>query len=250
MDALSVAAASGIRARMQSLEMLANNIANQSTPGYKSDREFYSLYLAPEALEASRGATALMPPMLPVIARHWTDLSQGALTSTGSPLDVALSGSGFFVVNGPSGPLYTRNGNFRLSPQGDLETQEGYPVLDQSMGPIQVDTSRAVEIARDGSIRQEGVLAGVLNVVQLDRPEVLEKQAGTYFRLTDSQIQPQQATDTEMYQGKLESSNFSPGEAAVRLVAIMRQFEMLQRAMTLGSEMNRQAVEQVARVGS
>ena len=134
MDALSVAAASGIRARMESLEMLANNIANQSAPGYKSDREFYSLYLAPEALEASRGGTALMPPMLPVIERHWTDLSQGALTSTGSPLDVALSGSGFFVVTGPSGPLYTRNGNFRLSPQGDLETQEGYPVLDQSLG--------------------------------------------------------------------------------------------------------------------
>ena len=120
---------------------LANNIANQSTAGFKSDREFYSLYLAPEALEASGRGTALMPPTLPVIERHWTDFSQGALTPTGNPLDVALSGKGFFVVNGPSGPLYTRNGNFRLSPRGEIETQQGYAVLDQSLGPLQVDPS-------------------------------------------------------------------------------------------------------------
>ena len=107
-----------------------------------------------------------------------------------------------------------------------------------------------MEIGADGSIRQEGALLRVLGVVQLDQPEVLAKHAGTYFRLTDPLIRPRPASEVEVYQGKLESANFSPAEAAVRLVAVMRQFEMLQRAMTLGSEMNRKAVEQVARVGS
>jgi flagellar basal body rod protein FlgG len=73
---------------------------------------------------------------------------------------------------------------------------------------------------------------------------------GTYFRLSDSSIHPRPATAVELHQGKLESANFTPAEAAVRLVGIMRQFEMLQKAMALGSEMNRKAVEEVARVGS
>ena len=106
MDPLTAIAASGLRARMESLELLANNVANASTGGYKADREFYGLYVAPEAQD---GSAATMP----VIERPWIDHSQGPLHATGNPLDVALSGKGFFSVNGPSGPLYTRNGNFR-----------------------------------------------------------------------------------------------------------------------------------------
>ena len=114
MDAMSIAAASGMRSRMDSLEMLANNLANAATDGFKSDREGYGLYLAPEAA----GAESSLPATLPVVERHWTDFGQGLLHSTGNALDLALSGKGFFVVGGPNGPLYTRNGSFRLSPAG------------------------------------------------------------------------------------------------------------------------------------
>src|SRR5271169_2056345 len=108
MDPLTISAASGLRSRMESLDMLANNIANASTSGYKADREFYSLYAAPEAEGPISG-----PDTLPVIERPWTDLSQGEVRSTGNPLDVALQGKGFFAVNGPGGPMYTRDGSFR-----------------------------------------------------------------------------------------------------------------------------------------
>src|ERR1035438_7458683 len=113
MDTMTAVAASGLRSRMESLEMLANNVANASTGGYKSDREFYSLYVAPES---DSDPTANMP----VIERPWTDFSQGVLNSTGNPLDVALSGKGFFAVSGPGGPLYTRDGSFRLAKDGQL----------------------------------------------------------------------------------------------------------------------------------
>jgi flagellar basal-body rod protein FlgF len=108
MDPMTAIAASGLRARMESLDLLANNIANASTGGYKADREFYSLNVAPEAAGNQPSTT------MPLIERPWVDHAQGALHSTGNPLDVALDGKGFFAVNGPSGPLYTRNGNFRL----------------------------------------------------------------------------------------------------------------------------------------
>src|SRR2546429_990989 len=107
MDPMTATAASGLRARMESLDLLANNVANASTGGYKADREFYSLYVAPEAADNNPLST------MPVIERPWVDHSQGTLHSIGNPLDLALSGRGFFAVNGPNGPLYTRNGNFR-----------------------------------------------------------------------------------------------------------------------------------------
>src|SRR5205085_11375182 len=100
MDPLTAVAASGLRARMESLELLANNVANAATGGYKADREFYGLYTAAES-----DATSTMP----LIERPWTDMSQGIIHTTGNPLDVSLSGNGFFAVNGPSGRLYTRN---------------------------------------------------------------------------------------------------------------------------------------------
>src|SRR5919112_6207083 len=119
MDPIEAAAASGMRARLESLDMLANNIANSATAGYKVDREFYSIY---QDAEAAGGALS------PVIDKPWTDFSQGQLQATGRPLDVALDGKGFFAVNGPSGPLYTRNGAFRITSARDVTSAEGYPV--------------------------------------------------------------------------------------------------------------------------
>src|SRR5688572_31326616 len=107
MDPLTSAAASGMRARLESLDMLANNLANASSAGYKLDREFYSLYAAAEA-QADNGSDT---QVLPLIDRPWTDFSQGVLQPTAKPLDIALQGKGFFVVSGTSGPLYTRAGN-------------------------------------------------------------------------------------------------------------------------------------------
>lgn len=245
MDSLTASAASGLRARMEALEMLANNLANAATGGYKTDRESYSLYFAPEA----SGATAAERRVMPVIERQWTDFSQGLLRTTGNPFDLALAGKGFFAVNAPSGTLYTRNGNFSVSTKGELLTSEGYSLRLLGGGTLKVQAGKPVEIASDGTVRQEGQVAGRLEIVDFADRSVLGKMGNSYFRNTDAQAKAAAAAGAEVHQGKLESSNVGSAESAVRLVGVMRQFEMLQKALTLGAEMNRKAVEEVARVG-
>ena len=243
MDSLTAIAASGLRARMESLELLANNVANASTGGYKADREFYSLYAAPEAWDPESSST------MPVIERPWTDLSQGVIHATGNPLDVALSGSGYFSVTAPNGPLYTRNGSFHLAADGRLLSSEGHPVRGTGGAAITLQTSSPVEILKDGSVRQDGAVVGQLDVADFPGAAGLAKQGASYFRVVDPAVRPSPA-GASVEQGKLEASNTGSAEAAVRLVSVMRQFEMLQKAVTLGADMNRRAIEEVARVGS
>ena len=187
MDALTSAAASGMRSRIESLDMLANNIANASAPGYKADREFYNTYMSPEAAASPEGTT---PATLPVIERQWTDFAQGVLTPTSNSLDLALNGKGFFVANSASGHIFTRNGNFRLSSQGQLETSDGHAVLDTTGKPIALDSSRPINITPDGTINQDGQPIAQIDVVDFKDPAVLVKRGSNYFAVDLATISP------------------------------------------------------------
>jgi flagellar basal body rod protein FlgG len=190
------------------------------------------------------------PGSLPVIERPWIDFSQGLLQSTGNSFDLALSGKGLFVVTGPSGPLYTRNGSFHMDEQSRLVSAEGYPLQSPDGVPLQLDPAKSAEVSTDGTVLQGGQPVGSLQIVSIQDQGSLAKVGHSYFRMLDPAAKPSPAKDVQVHQGKLESSNVSPAESAVRLVSVMRQFEMLQRAISLGAEMNRKAVEEVARVGS
>ncbi len=234
MDPLLISAASGMKSRMESLDMLANNIANSGTAGFKSDREFYGLY----------------EEQLPVIESQWTDFSQGTLTQTGNPLNLALSGSGMFALNTPSGVVYTRNGNFQISKSNELATADGYTLrntLDQGK-PIKVDATQPIDINKDGIVSQAGQQLGK---IEIDSPQAaaISKLGSTYFALTDSKTPVAAAQNTEVLQGQIEQSNVPIAESAVKLVGVMRQFEMLQKAMNIGSEMSKNAIQEVAKVG-
>ena len=219
--------------------MLANNIANASTAGFKRDGEFYSIY---ESAESS-GATTL-----PLIEKPWTDFSQGTLQQTGSTLDLALSGEGFFGVQGPSGPLYTRSGSFRVLTSGVVATQEGHALRLTSGSVLRVQPGR-FEVSLDGTVRQGEQTLGKLEIVGFP-PDALVKQGATLFRPVDPTLTPAPAAGTEVHQGKIEGANVSSAESAVRLVNLMRQFEALQKAIGIGGDMNRRAIEEVAKVGS
>ena len=244
MDPLTAAAASGIRSRMEALDLLANNIANSSAPAFKADREFYDLYLSAEGAGSPDGG---LSSLLPVIGRQWTDFSQGSLTPTENPLDLALAGSGFFVATSAAGPLLTRVGAFRISPQGDLQTREGWNVRGKDGRAIRLDASRPVEVTLDGVVRQDGQEIARLDLVDVPDSAALKKRGQNYFEFSSSGVSPI-PVQPQVQQGKLEAGNVQPAEAAVRLVAVTRQFEMLQRALSVGVEMNRQAVEEVAKV--
>lgn len=242
MDQVSVTAASGLQSRMEALDLVANNLANTTTGGFKLDREFYSLFSAAD--NEADGS----PTRLPLIQKQWTDFSQGVLTQTGNALDLALSGKGFFAVTGPSGALYTRNGSFQLSPNGQLTTGEGYPVRDTAGQPIQTQSQAPIEVGEDGSVTQSGQAIGQLQIVDFSDRSMLQKLGNSYFMPSDPKALPVPATEATVRQGKTENSNVAPAESAVRLVGLMRQFEMLQKAITITSDMNKQALTEVARV--
>jgi flagellar basal body rod protein FlgG len=228
--------------RLDTLDLLANNLANSAAAGYKSDRESYSLYLSPDA--SAEGS----PARLPVINGRWTDFSQGLLQTSGTPTHMALEGDGFFVVDGPSGPLYTRNGTFRMSARGTLETNEGYPVATETGRPLQLDPSLPFTVSQEGAVSQTGTVVDRLRVVKFPDPQALSKRSGTYFQWLHGAPSPAVKSSAQILQGQLESGNAGASEGAVQMVSVLREFEMLQKAMTLGGEMNRRAIEEVAKV--
>ena len=223
---------------MESLDMLGNNLANASSSGFKMDREFYSLY-SPE----NEGENST----LPTIDREWIDLAQGTIQNTGRPLDIALDGKGFFVVNGPSGALYTRDGSFRIAATGNVVTKEGYALQLSDGTPLKLQTADGLDISRDGTVMQRGQIVGRLNVVDVSNGDSLVKSGANYFRAADPAKQVITAR-AEVRQHALENSNVNTAESAVRMVSIMRQFEMLQKAISIGSDMNRKAAEEVAKL--
>jgi flagellar basal-body rod protein FlgF len=236
MDALMISAASGMKARMDSLDMLANNVANTNTAGFKADREFYNLY----------------KDQLPVVQTHWTDFSQGLLTQTSNPLNLALSGAGFFALNEPNGVVYTRGGDVHISKANQLVSVSGYTlrnVLDQGK-PITVDPTLPVTVTADGSVMQSAQVLGKLEIDEIaPAAGTFEKLGNTYFALGDPKAKMQPATNAEVHQGYLEQSNVPVADSAVRLVSVMRQFDMLQRAMNIGTQMDKAAVQDVAKPG-
>jgi flagellar basal body rod protein FlgG len=244
MDALSAIAASGMRARMEELDILANNLANTSSGGYKADQEMYSLYSSADA----SGSDDSAPETLPWIKSTWVDFSQGTTLPTGNPFDIALVGKGFLSVRGSSGTLYTRNGNLRVTSKGDLVAAEDRAVLDVKGNPVKIDPSRPYQIDSTGTLTQDGNTVAQLSVVEFSNPAGLVKAGQSYFQTTGTGIVAVPAVATEVHQGQVEESNAGPAESAVRLVSVMRQFEMLQKAITLSAEMDKQAISEVAKV--
>jgi flagellar basal-body rod protein FlgF len=246
MDPLTAAAAAGLQANMDAFDLLANNLANGSTIGFKADREFHSSYLAADAEDPFNGSVGESP----VIQKQWTDFAQGTLLTTGNPTDLALSGTGFFAVNGPNGTLYTRSGTFRFSAQGTLISADGYTVRMRGGGTLQTQSPDPIEVTPEGQIMQDGAPLGQLELANFSDPSQLSRQAGTYFENPDPLANPLQAAVAQVYQGKTESSNTGTADAAARMVSLMRHFEMLQHAIKIGADMSRSAVEEVARIGS
>jgi len=245
MDALLVGAASGMKARIESLEIVANNLANENSAGYKMDREAYRLYQAAEAAEGTDPDALPYPPVVPVIERHWTDYTQGVLSETNNPAHIAIQGEGFLTAAGPSGTLLTRNGALRLSASGGLETADGFAVLDDRGQPVRLLGDQPFVISELGEIRQQGTVVARLGVVSFPDRSSLQKREGTYFAApAEASAQP---FTGRLLQGRLEKSNGAPAESAVRIVTILREFEMLQRAILIGGEMGKKS-DEVARV--
>jgi flagellar basal-body rod protein FlgF len=243
MDSGFYAACTGLRARVESLDLVAHNLANINTTGYRGQQPTFRSVLA---LAADQGGAELNRAMnnFGVLESSRTDLSSGNLERTGNQLDLAIEGKAFFAVQTDAGIFYTRNGNFQVSGKGQLITAQQDLVLGEQ-GPIQVPGG-AVSIGPDGTLSAGGAVAGRLRLVEFKQPSSLMPVGASYYAAEGT---TSIAKDSYVRQGMLETSNVNPVTATVSLIALQRHAEMLQRALsTFHTEFNRIAAGDLPRV--
>jgi flagellar basal-body rod protein FlgF/flagellar basal-body rod protein FlgG len=241
------AAFTALLAGTQALELAANNLANISTTGYKAQREFYKSLTATLDNSHQRQLSTLNQAInnYGVLGGSRVDVQPGMLERTGNDLDVALEGSGFFVVQTKAGLRYTRNGNFRLDVDGQLVTARGDIVMGDQ-GPIQIP-SGSVSISPDGTISSQGAVVDRLDTVDFAPGTVFVPEGNsTYKAATGS---PTPAVDPRVRQGMLEASNMNSITGTIGLIMIQRQTQLFEQALSIfHNDFDKSAAEDLARV--
>jgi flagellar basal-body rod protein FlgF len=244
MDSGYYAACAGLSARVKSLDLVANNLANLNTTGYRGQAAtFRSLLAGAGRIDANPLNRAVND--FGVLSGTRLDLGPGNLETTGNPLDLGLEGSGFFEVQAQGGRVYTRNGSFQVSAKGQLVTAQGDLVLG-AQGPVTVPNG-LLSISGDGTLSVDGAVAGKLRLVDFSPDAGLVATGNSYYQAPSDAVA--QSSEASVRQGMLESSNVNAVSATVGLIAIQRNAEMMQRALdTFYSDFNRIAVTDLPRV--
>lgn len=231
------AALSGNLSAMRRLDVISNNLANANTPGFKGDQIQFESVLA----------NVKNPTQTPVLSsdRFSTDFSSGTLQKSDNPLDVALDGDGFFVVNTPQGTAYTRQGNFHRGAAGKLVNADGYEVQGKN-GAINVTGGR-VEIGNGGVVTVDGTAAGTLAQVDFPKPYALTKAGGGLFVPSDPQAVPTPSA-SDVKQGYLESSNVKVVVEMARMIEASRYFESCAKAVKSYDDMAAKAANDLGKV--
>jgi flagellar basal-body rod protein FlgF len=244
MDSGYYAACAGLAAQTQALELVAHNLANLSTTGYRGQQTTF------RSLLAGRGAVSTNPLNIAVnnygvLSGSRLDLTSGSLAPTGNPLDAGVAGNGFFTVQSAQGILYTRDGSFHLTPTGQLVTSQGNAVLG-AQGPVTLP-SGAVAISSDGTISVNGIVVDQLRLAEFPPGTNLTAVGNaTYSAPPGSAVA---AAESSVRQGMLEGSNVSPTEGVVQLITVQRNTEMLSRAVSaLDGQLNQIAVQDLPKV--
>lgn len=250
----------GMRARQRTLEIIASNLANASTVGFKGEQAVYHSIEAATLIAQQNSATVrlnvperFIASAAPVTATDaaWqlqrshgvvtssaADYSQGAIRETGRSLDVALEGDGFLVVQTARGERYTRAGSLTLDADGQLVTQRGELIVGDN-GPITLQPGQ-VTIAEDGTVTSGGQRAGRLRLVRFNDPSAaLIREGDNLFALdlrdpkNKNPEQPAEAVEGRVVQGALEMANVNPMSEMAAMIANSREFDSLQRSLTL-----------------
>lgn len=224
-------------AQQRRLEVVANNLANLQTSGFKRDVPLFRM-VAPSPQQGN-----LLPPELVYVAFEGIqiDLGPGPIQHTGVPLDLAIDGPGFFVVQGPEGPRYTRAGHFQMDAGGQVVTPDGLPLLGEG-GPIVIPPGREVTIDPEGRVLVDGVEVDRLRIVELD-PETLQKEGEGLFRGEGERP----AEGYRILQGALEGSNVDPFREMVQMIEALRGFEAYRKALNTLDDLERR-IQEVGRV--
>ena len=231
------------------LDVVANNIANINTTGYKADGSLFEQFLS----SAARGDQTGSRVSFVRDRGTWHDMSPGPIEQTGNPLNVAIDGKGFLVVQTPRGERYTRNGALQINGTGQLVTSDGNPVLGDA-GPIVLQPSdRQVTISRDGTISvREGAsntdsLRGKLRVVAFDDSKPLQKDGSSTFVSPDGTA-PQPAKAASLLQGSIEKSNVRGVVEMSRMIEITRSYTQIANILQQQHDLGTAAIDKLADV--
>jgi flagellar basal-body rod protein FlgF/flagellar basal-body rod protein FlgG len=261
MDSGIYAAYTGLLARTQALDTAANNLANVSTNGFRAARESFSGVLAQGLMPsgdgagragAADGASQVGESVngFGVLGGTAADFGQGPLVSTSNPLDLALTGAGFFAIQTQQGVRYTRDGSFLKSSAGVLTTKQGEPVLDAVGKPILLPAGEVV-VGADGTVSvvtdAGGGVVGKLGIFNFASPEALSAEGANRYVAAPGQT-PVASTAT-VQQGSVEGSNQDTVHGTMQLILIQRQAEMMQKAMgVFSNDFDKTAVEEISKV--
>jgi flagellar basal-body rod protein FlgF len=219
------AACAGLQTQTQALELIANNLANLNTTGYRGQLPMFREMLAAGVGSADPLNQAIND--FSVLSGSLTDMTPGTLDRTGNPLDVAIEGKGFFVVQTPTGTQYTRNGNFQMSTSGKLLTAAGDPVLGED-GAVTVPAGD-LSISSDGTLSISGAVSGQLRIVEFVPGTAPVAMGNSYYAAPATAVRP--SPNSRARQGMLEASNVNSVSAVVNLLMVQRRAEMLEQAM-------------------
>jgi flagellar basal-body rod protein FlgF len=235
------------------MEVVANNIANIDTNGFKADFSLFEEYLMPGARD---GNFRVADSPVSFVRNRGTliDLNQGALQRTGGPTDIAISGDGFLVIQTPQGERYTRNGGLQVNSQGELVTSEGYRVLGDG-GPIAFqpqDTGITINpegtvSVKDGANATIEIIRGRLRLVNFTQPQRLQKEGGSTFS-TPADMPAAPSTTARVVQGALEKSNVRPIVEMSHMIEVSRSYTMIANLIQSQGDLHKTAIQQLSDV--
>jgi flagellar basal-body rod protein FlgG len=214
---------SGKSANERDLDVIANNLANALTPGFKAISSAFNSSVIEEASGPDQ-----VPATYVNIPDSYTQFSDAPFAQTGNTLDLAISGNGFFAVSTPGGTMYTRNGQFGLTVDKKLVTQKGDPVMSQNGGDITLDGmngGKDIRIEKDGTIYVDKVLVDKLKVVDFQNKQDLKNAGGSLFVNTNEKNGEVPAEGFSVQQGAYETSNVDIMSEMVRMISVMRAYE-------------------------
>jgi flagellar basal-body rod protein FlgF len=239
MENISYIGLSQQMALQQQMEMTANNLANMSTPGYKAQYALFSEYLSnPEDGDTIHQSAN---------SGGYRDLSNGSLTQTHNPFDVALQDKGFFAVQAAEGIRYTRDGSFGLNKDRQLVNKSGLPIVNDNNEPITVQADATqIRITEEGEITSEFGTIGRIKVVQFDDERGMTRIGDNMF---DAQGQAEIAvTRPRIVQGAVENSNVNPVIEMNRMIEVLRVYQATQRMLQTDHERIRGAIQKLTSV--
>ncbi len=205
----------GVLARQ--MEMIATNLANTNTAGFKAEAIIFSEFLEPTAPRDD-------PLSMVHDVSFLRDMSEGNMTGTDNPLDLAISGEGFFAIDTPQGERFTRHGAFQLDNTGQIVTLAGAPLRGEGGAPIVVPPEAStITITRDGTVSADAAEIGRIEVVAFDQPQALSKDGNGLY---DPKNQPSRAADNPtILQGMIEGSNVKGVAEMTRMIDVVRNYQ-------------------------